>query len=62
MPSLQPKPKRSTSWLPNQVAVGMDCSDPEPKNWKMFGYAVDQARPATASKPQQPAAKSDPPA
>lgn len=44
MPSLRPKARGATSWLPNQVAYGIDCSDPEPANWKPFGYQVDEAQ------------------
>lgn len=43
------KPKRAQSWLPNQVAYGIDCSDPEPKNWKPFGELVPDPK-ATSAK------------
>lgn len=37
MAYLSGKPQRSSSWLPTQVMYGIDCSDPEPANWKPFG-------------------------
>lgn len=43
MPAMQPKSRQGSSWLPNQVALGLDCSDVNPSNWKTFGYAIDQA-------------------
>lgn len=33
------KPRAAQNWLPNQVAFGVDTSDPEPANWKPFGDA-----------------------
>lgn len=60
MPSLLPKAKKATSWLPNQVAYGIDCSDPEPANWKPFGYQVDQAQEAAKHSARARDAKIDP--
>lgn len=54
MPTYKGKPRSSWNWLPNQVAYGVDCSDPEPKNWKPFGSLVDDQQ-AAASK-QKPSA------
>lgn len=61
MPSMLPKPKSANAWLPSQVVYGMDCSDPDPVNWKPFGTLHDQveaaaaaAKPSSASKPSLP--------
>lgn len=48
MTAMQPKSRAGTSWLPNQVAYGMDCSDVDPSKWTTFGYAVDQVATAEA--------------
>jgi len=42
MPYLTPKPKQAGAWLPSQVDYGIDCSDPDPKNWTAFGKYHDQ--------------------
>lgn len=43
------KPQRTQNWLPTQVLYGMDCSDPEPKNWRAFGELAEQATARAAS-------------
>jgi len=43
MPYLTPKPKAGGNWISSQVLYGIDTSDPDPKNWKAFGQAVEQA-------------------
>lgn len=47
---LKNKPGKSVAWLPNQVAYGIDTSDPEPANWRAFGSQADadQVRKAPA--------------
>lgn len=54
------KPKAAGSWLPNQVAYGMDCSDIDPANWKPFGYAADDQAAKAELQKHQPAAKGVP--
>jgi hypothetical protein len=45
---LRGKPGKTQSWLPNQVAYGVDTSDPDPKNWKPFGDELERVQRATA--------------
>jgi len=52
-PMLQPKPKAGQKWLPNQVLVGMDTSDPDPQKWFPFGELVEAEKTKT-EKPQKP--------
>lgn len=59
MAYLKPKATKSAAWLPTQVAYGVDCSDPEPKNWKPFGELVDQQQTAAAKAKGAAAAKGD---
>lgn len=59
--TLQAKRGKPMNWLPNQVDYGMDCSDPDPANWKPFGQAVDQEAAAAAKKPQSSAVKAGQP-
>lgn len=61
MPYLSPKPKKAHAWLPSQVVYGMDCSDPDPANWKPFGEAAEQVADAAAAVKVKPAPKSDQP-
>lgn len=51
---LQPKFGKRQSWLPNQVDYGIDCSDPDPANWKPFGHRVAEVE-ASAEKPKKSA-------
>lgn len=44
MAYLTPKPKKASAWISSQVVYGMDCSDPDPANWKPFGSAVEEAK------------------
>lgn len=34
---LKAKSGRTQTWLPSQVAYGVDTSDPDPQNWRPFG-------------------------
>lgn len=56
------KPGKTQSWLPNQVAYGVDCSDPDPEKWKPFGSVVEDQEVAAARKAPAPAVKVGPPA
>lgn len=47
MPSLRPKPRAGSTWLPNQVANGIDCSDDNPEKWQRFGEEVDKEQTKT---------------
>jgi len=49
MPYLQNKPRATAAWLPTQVEYGMDCSDPDPANWRPFGR-LHEAQLADAAK------------
>jgi len=53
------KAGKRAAWISTQVAYGMDCSDPEPKNWKPFGYAYDQAVTANDKKKPESSNKTD---
>ena len=47
---LQSKQGKAQRWISTQVAYGMDTSDPEPANWKPFGYLAEQAAAKAAEK------------
>lgn len=62
MPTYKNKPRGGSSWLANQVVYGMDVSDPDPTQWKAFGYLADEQQLAAqqekakhGAKPVQPA-------
>lgn len=57
MPQMQPKPVAGNRWLPSQVAYGIDCSDPDPSQWKAFGYLHDQQEEASNAARKLPASK-----
>jgi len=59
MPYLTPKPSKKSNWLPTQVELEMDTSDPDPKNWKPFGRVVDQQEAEKAQKAVKSNSKSD---
>lgn len=46
---LKAKAGKAQNWLPSQVAYGVDTSDPDPANWKPFGYLADEADEAAAA-------------
>lgn len=49
MPTLGRKSRGGAAWIPNQVAYGLDCSDPDPSKWVPFGSQVDAAAAAARS-------------
>lgn len=52
---LRSKQGRSQNWLPSQVEYGVDCSDPDPSNWKPFGTRAEELE----QKPAKPKASAD---
>jgi hypothetical protein len=42
MTKLTGKPRGAMNWLPSQVAYGVDCSDPNPEKWTVFGAAASE--------------------
>lgn len=40
------KRRKVQSWLPNQVAYGVDVSDNSPENWFAFGDEAEDADPS----------------
>lgn len=55
------KQGKTQNWLPSQVTYGVDCSDPDPANWKAFGTEVSAADELAADDASVPAAKHDRP-
>lgn len=56
---LTAKRGKSSSWLPTQVAYGIDCSSDDPSKWQPFGEIHEQkqaeeAKKALASGPKVP--------
>lgn len=61
MPYLKPKTKAGSAWLPSQVEYGMDCSDPDPANWKPFGRIADELAAKKVERVSATQTKSGPP-
>lgn len=51
------KARKTTPWLSTQVAYGMDCSDPEPSNWRPFGAVADELQARAKAAEQKTAVK-----
>lgn len=45
---------------PNDVAFGIDMSDPDPANWKKFGWGWDQLPAEPTPAPTTPKTRSTP--
>lgn len=61
MPYITPKSRQAASWLPTQVAYGIDCSDEDPSKWTHFGHVFESQQAEQAKHDAKAAKASGPP-